>query len=829
MSRDSDMMQTMLADVVIVGGSFGAPAAALAAARQNPDLWVVLLEPMAWVGGQATSQGVSAIDNCWHDPFKTQMRDEPQAHYAADYLEWLEAMKNPGHDTPGMGLAPDGTCWVSRESYDPRTAVWALERMLQRFPNLRVFTRTTLKAVATRETAAGRREISELRAIERTVPDKRQFPRFLSEEWQDWFSEEASAWYQKTVHRVVPRDETRGLVVVDSSETSDAIVLAGADYTIGRELRTEEPDSQNRPPQHDELASQATVFCFCMTGAVPESGRDSLTDIRNKIDISAFEQYVARQEETFYSLGTHGFHRVWTYRRLYARAPLHDWDQVHPGDVTMQNWNPGNDYPYGSIFKTRAEAEAEFSSAQGWRGGLHLDHLHQAELHAFGFFLHMARLAPEKVGFHLTIPRGGHPMAMMGTWNGLAEFPYIRCGRRLVGLDGFRILQESFADSQGDGRNRTSHRFFDSLGIGCYASDVHPIEGSEGVGCAVHLPSGFYIPYRALASHNVENLLSGCKSMAASYWVNSAYRLHPIEWAAGSAAGTAASIMAEQKLTNRQMLDRGPLERLQKTVAQNSPIHWPKYDREAIPPRRLDLIINGLKALPRQGEVEVSITAPEGGRLELRLSDAEKNPQLLPISQNTSSLLFSVEPSALGSRTSWKLEFSPEYPLETAVQVAWTTGDHTEHFAVPVSVELTTVDLLIGGELVIGGDDSRVTRTGENWVKMESSDGVVWSTDGAMPGRVMTYGVPALAPGQYEVILGWPALESAARDAVVIVASARGERRQILDQTQTSPEGTLLETVTLSAPSALRVMISNDHSEPQRQILAGSLKIRRVL
>ena len=48
-------------DVVIVGGSFGGVAAALAAAT-DPNVRVALLEGSDWIGGQATSQGVSRWD-----------------------------------------------------------------------------------------------------------------------------------------------------------------------------------------------------------------------------------------------------------------------------------------------------------------------------------------------------------------------------------------------------------------------------------------------------------------------------------------------------------------------------------------------------------------------------------------------------------------------------------------------------------------------------------------------------------------------------------------------------------------------------------------------
>jgi len=54
-------MATFNYDVVIAGASFGGVAAALAAAA-DPKVKVVLLESSQWVGGQATSQGVTRWD-----------------------------------------------------------------------------------------------------------------------------------------------------------------------------------------------------------------------------------------------------------------------------------------------------------------------------------------------------------------------------------------------------------------------------------------------------------------------------------------------------------------------------------------------------------------------------------------------------------------------------------------------------------------------------------------------------------------------------------------------------------------------------------------------
>ena len=54
-------------DIVVCGGSLGGVAAALAAARLGRR--VLLTEETAWIGGQATTQGVPPDEHPWIESF----------------------------------------------------------------------------------------------------------------------------------------------------------------------------------------------------------------------------------------------------------------------------------------------------------------------------------------------------------------------------------------------------------------------------------------------------------------------------------------------------------------------------------------------------------------------------------------------------------------------------------------------------------------------------------------------------------------------------------------------------------------------------------------
>src|ERR1700676_2370569 len=107
-------------DVVIVGASFGGVAAALAAAS-DPKVRVALLEAGEWVGGQATSQGVTRWDEApaaltergGSTKSYRDLRDAIRKSYADEGV--ISALGdqqgdffNPGFARVGPGFAPKG-------------------------------------------------------------------------------------------------------------------------------------------------------------------------------------------------------------------------------------------------------------------------------------------------------------------------------------------------------------------------------------------------------------------------------------------------------------------------------------------------------------------------------------------------------------------------------------------------------------------------------------------------------------------------------------------------------------------------------------------------
>ena len=91
---------------------------------------------------------------------------------------------------------------------------------------------------------------------------------------------------------------------------------------------------------------------------------------------------------------------------------------------------------------------------------------------------------------------------------------------------------------------RAAH-FADSVGVGWYPIDIHR-SGPDDLGASCRTKP-FQIPLGALLPVRITNLIAGGKNLGTTHITNGCYRLHPIEWNIGEAAGAlAAFALAEQ-------------------------------------------------------------------------------------------------------------------------------------------------------------------------------------------------------------------------------------------------------------------------------------------
>jgi hypothetical protein len=216
---------------------------------------------------------------------------------------------------------------------------------------------------------------------------------------------------------------------------------------------------------------------------------------------------------------------LWTFRRLIARSNFAQGS--YAGDVCLVNW-PQIDYVLGNPMEA-PEKEVQ-------------RHLRGARQQSLSLLYWMQTEAPR--------PDGGTGWKglrlrrdLAGTEDGLAKYPYIRESRRIKAE--FTILEQHVgtdARMQATGlpqdRVAAAH-FADSVGIGSYRIDLHPSTGGDNYIDISSLP--FEIPLGALIPQRVENLLPACKNLGVTHITNGCYRLHPVEWNIGEAAGMLAA------------------------------------------------------------------------------------------------------------------------------------------------------------------------------------------------------------------------------------------------------------------------------------------------
>ena len=114
------------------------------------------------------------------------------------------------------------------------------------------------------------------------------------------------------------------------------------------------------------------------------------------------------------------------------------------------------------------------------------------------------------------------------------------------------------------------------MGVGSYRIDLHPSTGGDNYIDVSSLP--FQIPLGALIPQRVENLLPACKNLGVTHITNGCYRLHPVEWGIGEAAGALASFCLGRKVKPRAVRNTpGLLKDFQAFLTrQGVELDWPR-------------------------------------------------------------------------------------------------------------------------------------------------------------------------------------------------------------------------------------------------------------
>lgn len=487
---------------MIIGAGTGGVAAALAAAERG--LSVILTDEMPIPGGQLTSQGVPPDEHQWIEEqgapasYRT-FRQQVRAAYAREWKA-SEDLLNPG------------ACGVSRICHAPSVATSVLQDMLSQQGR-----RIRFLPLCVPEVAGGHRDHIDVIQMRSLVDGS-------------------------TFHLEAP-------LFIDATERGDLLPLTGAEYVTGSEGQaaygephaTAEPDATNEqaftwcaaigfdpafdptrqatPAGVDEALLQPPSSYAYWRDYVPAlmpSWPGALLDLSysNPITLEPrqldFDPRPGAETERF---------NLWAYRRLQQAG--RSWPVG--GGVTLLNW-PQNDYLEGRLIDvTETERIGHEEAAKDLTRSL----------------IHWLRTEVER-------PDGGrgwpgiHPMpGILGTDDGLAMAPYIREARRIRARTTVHEHHVGQQARQAVGLTEAEH-FPDSVGVGYYRIDLHPSTAGDNYIDVAALP--FEIPLGALLPIRIDNLVAASKNIGTTHITNGCYRLHPVEWSIGEAAGALAAL-----------------------------------------------------------------------------------------------------------------------------------------------------------------------------------------------------------------------------------------------------------------------------------------------
>ena len=522
----------MRTDILIVGGGLGGVSAALAAAKLGAR--VVLVEELDWLGGQLTAQAVPPDEHPWIETLCVShsyaaLREGIREYYRRHYPLTAEARAAIAFN-PGTGN-------VSTLCHEPRVSARVLQDML-----------------APHASSDRVRLLMRHRVVQAHTDGDRIAGLTL---------EDLEAGTRRFVEAAV---------VVDATETGELLEAAGVEHVIGAESQAATGEPHAVPGAPDSLDQQALTWCFAADHFPEEDHRiDKPAEYERfrtlKLDcwpgpqfswtISDFVTHEPRERPLFVGETDADFlYDLWHARRIAARRNFAP--GTYRSDITLGNW-PQMDYWLAPVVGVAPEANAAA--------------LREARQFTLSFFYWMQTEAPRHdggTGYPGLRLRGD----VLGTTDGLAKQAYYREGRRIRAE--FTVLEQHIGVAARPGTGAAEH-FPDSVGIGAYRIDLHPSTRGRNTVDIDAYP--FQIPLGALLPVRTDNLLPACKNLGTTRITNGAYRVHPVEWSIGEAAGALAAFALAHKVPPRAVRGDQRLQAdFQRTLTRLGVLlSWPDY------------------------------------------------------------------------------------------------------------------------------------------------------------------------------------------------------------------------------------------------------------
>jgi FAD dependent oxidoreductase len=520
-------------EILIVGGGVGGCAAALAACEGGCK--VILTEESDWIGGQFTSQSTPPDEHGWIEEFGCtrsyrKFRESVREYYRENY-SLTDAARNNPFLNPGDG-------WVSPLCAEPKVFLAVFEEILSEFVASGMLRILREHIAVAAETSGGKVLNVRLKKLQtgEEITVKAQY-------------------------------------FIDATELGELLPLTNTEFVTGAESKAEtnEPNAKESAEPHN---SQAFSMCFAMSHHAGENHtierpqnyefwREFVPDLSPPWSgkLLSLTGLSPRTLETVHynfqpnNEPNKAFAGLWTYRRILHAKNFSE--GAFDSDITLVNY-PQIDYVLDDLCNSKRKSEicaATDSKIYALNDFIADDRksrpqieptksrekmIAQAKQQSLSFLYYLQT----ELGFKELKLRGD----VVGTNDGLAKTPYIRESRRIKAE--FTVKEQHVSAKLREGEN-FAEKFPDSVGVGFYRIDLHPTARGDNYLDVEALP--FQIPLGALIPKRVRNLLPACKNIGTTHITNGCYRLHPIEWNIGEAAGNLSAFCLAKNVQPRQV------------------------------------------------------------------------------------------------------------------------------------------------------------------------------------------------------------------------------------------------------------------------------------
>lgn len=516
-------------DILVVGGGLGGVAAAYEASRakdkknMESHLKVCLIEETDWLGGQITSQGVSAFDE--NKYVETSGACGAYLDLRTKIREFYRKQRKLKPQHRDEARLDPGSCWVSRLAFEPRVALPIIDEFLSdavKSNRLKIFMRNKIAAANATVAEGGKKRIDTVKTVNLDTGEVFEFsPKY----------------------------------VIDATELGDVLEVAGLRYRSGSDPRSlaDEPHAPivGDPENVQDFTYPFVVeFCPGENHTIEKPPHYDEFNGAGKFSFQGYKMFEeAKRKSPDGSEAT--LLPFWSYRRLIDKNKFEDPNYMF--DISMINWD-SNDLRGHNIIDAEPATMAH--------------RLALGKCVSLGFLYWLQTEAPRDDG-GFGYPELKLSFEVLGTKDGLSKYPYIRESRRIVPHK--LVAEQDIVAATNPGAR--AKLFDDSVGIGLYPVDIH---GHQEVPGAAQETKPFQVPLGALIHVDASNLVAGCKNIGVTHITNGAYRLHPIEWAIGTAAGTLlVDCLARERAPHDYLNDQACLRDLQcELIERGAPVFW---------------------------------------------------------------------------------------------------------------------------------------------------------------------------------------------------------------------------------------------------------------